>query len=95
MLRCEAVVRTDVSDEHISAIIRASIISELGTTLPVTSNRSKMRTITVILMMEAILSSETSVLTRATVYHPRRRIFHGNEPSDSIKCRRIPGYFSN
>jgi hypothetical protein len=53
MLRRVALVRNDVSVE-LSASIRVTRIGELGTTLSVT------------LMKEALSSSETSVLTRAT-----------------------------
>jgi hypothetical protein len=60
MLRRVAPVRTDVSKERIASIIRATIISELGTTLAV-NNQSTLDT----LKTEALLSSETSVLTRA------------------------------
>jgi hypothetical protein len=35
-----AVVRTDISEERIAFIIRVKKVSELGTTLAVTSNRS-------------------------------------------------------
>jgi hypothetical protein len=52
-------VRTDVSEEHTASFIRVTRIGVLGTTLAVTSNR---RT----LQKEALRSSETSVLTRAT-----------------------------
>jgi hypothetical protein len=38
MLRCVALVRTDVSEEHSASIIRVTKIGELGT-LAVTSNR--------------------------------------------------------
>jgi hypothetical protein len=38
-----ALVRTDVSEERIASIIRVTRIGELGTTLPVTSNRSTLR----------------------------------------------------
>jgi hypothetical protein len=73
MLRRAALVRTNVSEEHIVSIIRVTIISELETTLTITSNRSTLlvivnvpnSTILVILIMEAIRSSETFVLTRA------------------------------
>jgi hypothetical protein len=53
MLRRVALVRTDLSEE-LSASIRVTRISELGTTIFVT------------LMKEALSSPETSLLTRAT-----------------------------
>jgi hypothetical protein len=59
MLRRVAVVRIEVSEERMASIVRMTRIGELGTTLAVSSNRST-------LMMEAILFSETSVLTTAT-----------------------------
>jgi hypothetical protein len=40
MLRRVALVRTDVSEELSSSIIKVTRISELGTTLAVTRNRS-------------------------------------------------------
>jgi hypothetical protein len=43
MLRRVALVRTDVSEEYIASIIRVTRISELGTMLAVTSNRSTLR----------------------------------------------------
>jgi hypothetical protein len=39
MLRCVALVRTEVSEERRASIIRVKRISELGTALAVTSNR--------------------------------------------------------
>jgi hypothetical protein len=81
MLRRVALVRTDVSEELSVSFIRATRISEPGTTLAVTNNRRTRRSvrqllvtasvvptspILVTLMKEALRSSETSVLTRAT-----------------------------
>jgi hypothetical protein len=43
MLRRVALVRTDVSEECIASIIRVTRIDRLGTTLAVTSNRSRLR----------------------------------------------------
>jgi hypothetical protein len=80
MLRLVVLVRTDVSEEPSASFIRVTRIGELGTTLAVTSNqrifsvRRLLVTASVVpsspilvtLMMEALSSSETSVLTRAT-----------------------------
>jgi hypothetical protein len=75
MLRHVALVRADVSEELIASIIRMVRISELGTTLAVTSswlpllvtaNVVRSSPILVNLMMEAIRFSETSVITIAT-----------------------------
>jgi hypothetical protein len=43
MLRCVALVRTDVSEELSASIIRARKFDELGTALAVTSNRLTLR----------------------------------------------------
>jgi hypothetical protein len=72
MLRRVVLVRIDVSEERIASIIRVRRIGELGTTLRsilrllVTANVVPSSPILVTLMMEATLSFETLVLTRAT-----------------------------
>jgi hypothetical protein len=79
MLRRMSLVRTDVSEEPSSSFIRVTRIGELRTTLAATSNRRSVRRllvtahivnispIPVTLMMEALRSFYTSVLTRATL----------------------------
>jgi hypothetical protein len=77
MLRRVAIVRTDVSEERSAAFIRVTRIYELGTTpilvflrrvrrLLVRAGVVTSSPILVTLMKEALSSSETSVLTRAT-----------------------------
>jgi hypothetical protein len=84
MLHRVALVRTDVSEELSGSIIRVTRISELGTTLTVSSHRRRLLVtasvvpsslILVTVMMDALSSSETSVPTRIT----RRNI-----PDDAI-----------
>jgi hypothetical protein len=62
MLRRVALVRTDVSEEPSASFIRVTRIGEQGTTLVIASFVSS-SPILVTLMMEALGSSETSVLT--------------------------------
>jgi hypothetical protein len=58
-------VRTDVSEERTASIFKVTRIGELGITLAVTSNRSTLRKSVhrATLMIEAICSSETSILS--------------------------------
>jgi hypothetical protein len=73
--------RTNVSEEHIASIIRVTRISQLLTSLAVTSNQflvivnvfhSSLTLFT--LIIQAIRSSETSVLNKIhAASHPRRR----------------------
>jgi hypothetical protein len=88
-----ALVRTDVSEERIASIVKVTRLGELGTTIAVHSStvflHSVLRLLVtandpslpnlVTLMMEAIHSSETPVLTRST----RRNI-----PEDGISHSR-------
>jgi hypothetical protein len=79
MLRRDTVVRTDVLEERIFSIIRVTRMGELGTTLAVTRNRNTLSAVLVTLMMEAIRSAETSVLTGATRRNiPEDDILHGH-----------------
>jgi hypothetical protein len=66
MLRRVALVSTDVSEELSASFIRVTSIGELGRTLAVTSIVPS-SPILVTLMKETLSSSETSVLTRATL----------------------------
>jgi hypothetical protein len=82
MLSRVALVRADISEEHVASIIEVKRISKLETMLTVTRNRSTLLQLIVTvnavpsslvfvnLMMEAICYSKTSVITRVT----RRRI---------------------
>jgi hypothetical protein len=67
-LLCVALVRTDVSEERIVSIIRVTRIGEIGTMLTVTSKTANdvLSLPILVILMEAIHSSEMSVLTRAT-----------------------------
>jgi hypothetical protein len=108
-LRREVLVKTDVSEECIASIIRVTIV-ELGTTSAVNSNRSTFlrsmlqllvtaevpsSLILVSMMMEAIRSSETSVLTRSTLRNiPEDGILdvqHSSVPAKSFSPTLLEG----
>jgi hypothetical protein len=83
MRRRMAIVRTDDSEERIACIIRVKRISEVVTTLAVPSNNNcylvKSLLILFALMIEAIWSSERSILTRAAWHHiPEDDILHSH-----------------
>jgi hypothetical protein len=79
-----ALVRTDVSEELSASFIRVTRFDELGTTL-VTASVVPSSPILVTLMKEALSSSETLILTRAT----RRNI-----PEDTI-LNKLESYVTN
>jgi hypothetical protein len=89
ILRSVALVRIDVSELLSTSIISVTRIGELRITLVLTSSRRTLRRwlvtsndlpsspIIVTLMMEALTSFETSVLTTATQHNiPEDSIFH-------------------
>jgi hypothetical protein len=87
------VLRTELSEEHIASIIRVERVKDVQTTLTlpsvlqfiVTANVVPSSLILVTLMMEAIRSSEPSVLTRATVSHtPEVGILHSRRRENII-----------
>jgi hypothetical protein len=81
ILRGMAPERTDVWQERIVSIIRAKRLIELETTLVVTSSSVVLFS----LIMEAIISSETSILARATQHYiPEGGILHSHRRENLI-----------
>jgi hypothetical protein len=77
MLRRVALVRTDISEEISASFIRVTRIGELGTTLPVTSNRrtlsKKYKLIAMSLSLPQMYSLQNAEHCLQITYHANRR----------------------
>jgi hypothetical protein len=88
MLHHVAVARTNISEEYITSIIRVTRICDLGTMLAVTSSRSTLCSLPILVtMMEVIYSSEILDLSRATWHNiPEDGIVHSHH------CENLKSY---
>jgi hypothetical protein len=80
MLRSVTLVRTNVSEEFSASFIRVTRIGELGTLMN--------------LMKQALRSSETSVLTRATRRNiPEDTILHSHRRENLKFNKKVYGFY--
>jgi hypothetical protein len=96
MLHSVALVRNDVSEEHIAFIKVTRIGGLLSHTLLrllVTANVVPSSLILFTLMMEAICSSNTSVLTRTTRSNITEKGIHHSHRRENLKSYKIAANF--
>jgi hypothetical protein len=91
MLRCVALVRTDVSEERSASFIR---VTKIVRRLLVTASVVPSSPILVTLMKEELHSCETSVLTRATGRNiPEDAILHSHR-RENLKYYIVDRFFN-